>query len=81
MYEKNPDVVNALAWDPQDQQPMIEFLQEMGISYTIVNNVLNVVSGFMHINVPANYFVVITRELVCLVKSDIDMDELYTEIQ
>jgi hypothetical protein len=79
-YEKKLDIVDAVAWDPQDQQPMIDFLTEKNISYNIVGTSLTVHSGFMNISIVEGQFVVVTRESVCFPVSAVDMADLYTEI-
>jgi hypothetical protein len=80
LYEKKPEIVNAVQWDPQNPQPMIDLLVEKGIDYTLVDDVLKIFSAFTFRLVPVGSYVVVTRGLVTFTQSAQDMSDLYEEI-
>jgi hypothetical protein len=80
LYEKKPEIVNAVQWDPQNQQPMIDLLVEKEVEYTLIDDVLRIFSAFAFRLVPIGTYVVITRGLISFTQSAQDMSDLYEEI-
>lgn len=80
LYEKKPNVVDAIQWDSQNQQPMIDLLVEKGVEYTLIDDVLKIFSAFAFRLVPVGTYVVVERSLVVFTQSAQDMCDLYEEI-
>lgn len=81
MYQKKPDTIEAVLWDPEDPSVMTDWLFSKGISFTLSNGNLSLFYPMQNIQVAAGQYVAASRAIPYFVIGEEDLNNDYAVIE